>query len=35
MDSIYIVDDILLKDGKILKVDETQRQYPVARMKKM
>jgi hypothetical protein len=35
MDSIYIVDDILIKDGKILQVDEKQRQYPVPKMKKM
>ena len=35
MDSIYIVDDILIKDDKILQVDEKQRQYPVPKMKKM
>jgi hypothetical protein len=35
MDSIYLVDDILLRDGKILEVDEKQRQYPVPKMKKM
>jgi hypothetical protein len=34
MDSIYIVDDILIKDGKIAVIDEKQRQYPVAKMKK-
>jgi hypothetical protein len=34
MDSIYFVDDILIKDGKIAEVDEKQRQYPVPKMKK-
>jgi hypothetical protein len=35
MDSIYLVDDILIKDGKILEVDEKQREFPVPKMKKM
>jgi len=35
MDSIYIVDDILIKDGKIREVDEKQRAYPAAQTKKM
>jgi hypothetical protein len=34
-DSVYLVDDILIKDGKILEVDEKQREFPVPKMKKM
>jgi hypothetical protein len=35
MDSVYLADDILIKDGKIYEVDEKQRQFPVPKMKKM
>jgi hypothetical protein len=35
MDSIYLVDDILIKNGKIREVDEKQREFPVPKMKKM
>jgi len=34
-DSVYLVDDILIKDGKIHEVDEKQREFPVPKMKKM
>jgi hypothetical protein len=27
-DSVYIVDDVMLKDGKIAQIDEKQRQFP-------
>jgi len=33
-DSVYLVDDILVKDGKIAQIDEKQRQYPQPKMKK-
>ncbi|HEY2348351.1 MAG TPA: hypothetical protein VGH64_05020 [Puia sp.] len=34
MDSVYIVDDILVKDGKIAEVDEKQREFPANKMMK-
>jgi len=34
-DSVYLVDDILIKNGKIREVDEKQREFPVPKMKKM
>jgi hypothetical protein len=34
MDSIYLVDDILVKDGKIAEVDEKQREFPAPKMTK-
>jgi hypothetical protein len=33
-DSVYLVDDVLVKDGKIVMVDEKQRMYPPPPMKK-
>ncbi|SRR5579871_4271461 len=33
-DSVYLVDDIQLKDGKILQIDEKQRLFPEAPKKK-
>jgi hypothetical protein len=34
MDSVYLTDDILIKEGKIKEVDEKQRLFPEAKMKK-
>ncbi len=34
MDSVYLVDDVLVKDGKIAQVDEKQRLYPESPKKK-
>jgi hypothetical protein len=33
LDSVYLVDDILVKDGKIAQIDEKQRQYPEPKKK--
>jgi hypothetical protein len=33
-DSVYLVDDIQMRDGKILQIDEKQRQFPEAPKKK-
>jgi hypothetical protein len=33
-DSVYLTDDILVKDGKIAQIDEKQRMYPVPKAKK-
>jgi hypothetical protein len=33
-DSVYLVDDILMKDGKIAQIDEKQRTFPEPKMKK-
>ena len=33
-DSIYVVDDLLMKDGKIAQIDEKQRMYPEPPKKK-
>jgi len=34
MDSVYLVDDVLVKDGKITQIDEKQRQFPEPTKKK-
>jgi len=33
-DSVYLTDDVLVKDGKIAQIDEKQRMYPVPMVKK-